>query len=55
MKLSANQIPSLLRAESPEEEEDETCKDVAKTAEKQVAYPVCNDVPEQKCVDVPRQ
>ena len=33
----------------------ETCKDVAKTAEKQVAYPVCNDVPEQKCVDVPRQ
>jgi hypothetical protein len=28
---------------------------VAKTKEKQVAYPVCNDVPEQKCVDVPRQ
>jgi len=22
---------------------------VAKTKEKQVAYPVCNDVPEQKC------
>merc|ERR1712203_1289782 len=33
----------------------ETCKDVAKTKEKQVAYPVCNDVPEQKCVSVPRQ
>merc|ERR1711971_388909 len=33
----------------------ETCKDVAKTKERQVAYPVCNDVPEQKCVDVPRQ
>merc|ERR1739838_546652 len=31
------------------------CKDVTKTKEKQVAYPVCNDVPEQKCVDVPRQ
>merc|ERR1711992_390126 len=33
----------------------ETCVDVAKTKEKQVAYPVCNDVPEQKCQDVPRQ
>merc|ERR1711997_1286423 len=33
----------------------ETCKDVAKTKERQVAYPVCNDVPEQKCVSVPRQ
>merc|ERR1711872_96108 len=33
----------------------ETCVDVAKTKEKQVAYPVCNDVPEQKCVSVPRQ
>merc|ERR1711992_456555 len=33
----------------------ETCKDVAKTKEKQVAYPVCNNVPEQKCVSVPRQ
>merc|ERR1711875_5085 len=33
----------------------ETCKDVAKTKEKQVAYPVCNDLPEQKCVSVPRQ
>merc|ERR1711887_445419 len=33
----------------------ETCKDVVKTKEKQVAYPVCNDVPEQKCVSVPRQ
>merc|ERR1712151_252260 len=33
----------------------ETCVDVAKTKEKQVAYPVCNDVPQQKCVSVPRQ
>merc|ERR1712149_161953 len=33
----------------------ETCVDVAKTKEKQVAYPVCNDVPEQKCVSAPRQ
>merc|ERR1712193_125143 len=33
----------------------ETCVDVAKTKEKQVAYPVCNNVPEQKCVSVPRQ
>merc|ERR1712121_38795 len=33
----------------------ETCMDVAKTKEKQVAYPVCNDVTEQKCVSVPRQ
>merc|ERR1739846_144633 len=33
----------------------ETCKDVTKTKERQVAYPVCNDVPEQKCVSVPRQ
>merc|ERR1711879_821994 len=31
------------------------CQDVTKTKEKQVAYPVCNDVPEQKCVSVPRQ
>merc|ERR1712154_684658 len=31
------------------------CQDVTKTKEKQVAYPVCNDVPEQKCEDVPRQ
>merc|ERR1712193_520897 len=31
------------------------CQDVTKTKEKQVAYPVCNDVPEQKCVDVPSQ
>merc|ERR1711956_107014 len=29
--------------------------DVSKSKERQVAYPVCNDVPEQKCVDVPRQ
>merc|ERR1711933_596167 len=33
----------------------DNCQDVTKTKEKQVAYPVCNDVPEQKCVDVPRQ
>merc|ERR1712033_150531 len=33
----------------------ETCVDVAKTKEKQVAYPVFNDVPQQKCVSVPRQ
>merc|ERR1712088_414134 len=33
----------------------DNCQDVSKTKEKQVAYPVCNDVPEQKCVDVPRQ
>merc|ERR1712008_444481 len=33
----------------------ETCKDVSKSKERQVAYPVCNDVPEQKCVSVPRQ
>merc|ERR1711970_1324346 len=30
----------------------ETCKDVTKTKERQVAYPVCDDVPQQKCVDV---
>merc|ERR1712123_252384 len=33
----------------------ETCQDVSKTKERQVAYPVCNEVPEQKCVSVPRQ
>merc|ERR1712038_1751632 len=33
----------------------DNCQDVTKTKEKQVAYPLCNDVPEQKCVDVPRQ
>merc|ERR1739838_583059 len=33
----------------------ETYKDVSKTKERQVAYPVCNDVPEQNCVSVPRQ
>merc|ERR1712183_957658 len=33
----------------------ETCKDVTKTKERQVAYPVCNDIPEQKCVSDPRQ
>merc|ERR1711922_108200 len=27
----------------------ETCKDVAKTKERQVAYPVCQDVPRQAC------
>merc|ERR1739842_96731 len=31
------------------------CQDVTKTKEKQVAYPVCNDVPEQKCVDIPKK
>merc|ERR1711982_294427 len=31
------------------------CKEVTKTKERQVAYPVCNDVPEQSCRDVPRQ
>jgi len=31
------------------------CNDVSKTKAKQVAYPVCNDVPEQKCVDIPKQ
>merc|ERR1711874_544201 len=31
------------------------CQDATKSKAKQVAYPVCNDVPEQKCVDVPRQ
>merc|ERR1712112_160515 len=30
-------------------------KEVTKTKERQVAYPVCNDVPEQSCRDVPRQ
>merc|ERR1712062_311484 len=33
----------------------DSCKDVSKTKEKQVAYPVCRDVPEQVCQDVPRQ
>merc|ERR1711936_115086 len=33
----------------------DSCKDVSKTKEKQVAYPVCRDVPEQVCKDVPRQ
>merc|ERR1712154_482366 len=32
----------------------DTCKDVTKTKKRQVAYPVCNDVPEQACQDVPR-
>merc|ERR1712152_9177 len=31
------------------------CKEVTKTKERQVAYPVCQDVPEQSCRDVPRQ
>ena len=31
------------------------CRDVTKTKERQVAYPVCNQVPEQSCRDVPRQ
>merc|ERR1712061_45881 len=33
----------------------DSCKDVTKTKERQVAHPVCNDVPEQVCQDVPRQ
>merc|ERR1719242_309433 len=33
----------------------DSCKDVSKTKEKQVAYPVCRDVPEKVCQDVPRQ
>merc|ERR1711909_223023 len=33
----------------------ESCKDVAKSKAVQVGYPVCHDVPEQKCVSVPRQ
>jgi len=31
------------------------CRDVEKQKERQVAYPVCQDVPEQKCAQVPRQ
>merc|ERR1712154_119652 len=31
----------------------ETCSDVSKTKERQVAYPVCHDVPEEICIDVP--
>ena len=31
------------------------CKDVAKTKERQVAYPVCREVPQEKCVDVPTE
>merc|ERR1712026_610437 len=30
----------------------ETCKDVSKTKERQVAYPVCHDVPRQACHNV---
>merc|ERR1712062_782461 len=33
----------------------DSCQDVSKTKEKQVACPVCRDVPEQVCQDVPRQ
>jgi len=33
----------------------DTCVDVPKQKEKQVAYPVCTNVPHQKCVNVPRQ
>ena len=31
------------------------CTDVTKQKARQVAYPVCRDVPEQQCADVPRQ
>merc|ERR1712110_588007 len=33
----------------------DSCKDVTKTKERQVSYPVCNDVPEEICQDVPTQ
>merc|ERR1719432_280764 len=32
-----------------------SCKEVAKTHARQVAYQECNDVPEQKCSFVPKQ
>jgi len=31
------------------------CRDVEKQKERQVAYPVCQDVPEQQCAQVPRE
>merc|ERR1712165_603277 len=33
----------------------DSCKDVTKTKERQVAYPVCNDVPDQVCTNQPLQ
>jgi len=33
----------------------EECADLAKTKERQVTYPVCEDVPHQVCVDVPKE
>merc|ERR1711945_25376 len=43
-------IPETCRQEPYEE-----CTDVAKTKERQVAFPVCEDVPHQVCVDVPKE
>jgi len=37
------------------EEPYEDCVDVAKTKERQIAYPVCQDVPVQICHDVPAE
>jgi len=37
------------------EEPYEDCVDVAKTKERQIAYPVCQDVPNQICHDVPSE
>lgn len=43
-------IPGTCKQEPYEE-----CVDVAKTKERQIAYPVCQDVPNQVCVDVPAE
>jgi len=43
-------IPGTCKQEPYEE-----CTDVAKTKERQVAYPVCQDIPHQVCVDVPKE
>ena len=43
-------IPGTCRQEPFEE-----CVDLAKTKERQVTYPVCEDVPHQVCVDVPKE
>ena len=43
-------IPGTCRQEPYEE-----CADLAKTKERQVTYPVCEDVPHQVCVDVPKE
>ena len=37
------------------EEPYEDCVDLAKTKERTIAYPVCEDVPSQVCVEVPEQ